>query len=120
MRQRIPIVVLLILIGLAFVACVSDQPNPSGSPSGDPTPAPVATPTASPSPTPVPEVEVPLVVVTGYTNPRAAITEAEVAAAIDADTFIQQCEFLTAVNPVPRCLDAGDVVEHLLANPTDL
>ena len=62
----------------------------------------------------------PLAVVTGYTNPRAAITEAEVAAAIEADTFIQQCEFLTAVNPVPRCLEAGEVVDHLLANPTEL
>jgi poly-gamma-glutamate capsule biosynthesis protein CapA/YwtB (metallophosphatase superfamily) len=120
MRQRIPVVILLILIAMAFAACMSEQPSPSGSPSGDPTPTPVPTPTASPSPTPVPEVEVPLAVVTGYTNSRAAITEAEVAAAMEADTFIQLCDFLTAVNPVPRCLEAGEVVDHLLANPTDL
>ena len=78
------------------------------------------TPTASPSPSPIPEVEVPLAVVTGYTNPKASITAAEVEAAMQADTFIQLCEFLTAVNPVPRCLEADAVVDHLLANPTDL
>jgi poly-gamma-glutamate capsule biosynthesis protein CapA/YwtB (metallophosphatase superfamily) len=65
-------------------------------------------------------VEVPLAVVTGYTNPMASITEQEVEAAIHADTFIQLCEFLTAVNPVPRCLEAEAVVDHLVANPTDL
>src|SRR5687768_5709396 len=86
------------------------------SPTPDPTPSPTPVPTA----TPVPEADVPLAVVTGYTNPRAAITEAEVEAAIDADTFIQLCEFLTAVNPLPRCLEADEVVDHLLANPTDL
>jgi poly-gamma-glutamate capsule biosynthesis protein CapA/YwtB (metallophosphatase superfamily) len=68
----------------------------------------------------VPEADVPLAVVTGYTNPKVTITQDEVEAAMQADTFIQLCEFLTAVNPVPRCLDAGQVVDHLLANPTDL
>ena len=62
----------------------------------------------------------PLAVVTGYINPKAAITAAEVEAAIDADTLIQPCELLTAVNPVPRCLDTDEIVDHLLATPTDL
>ena len=107
--------VLIVLAG-----CVSDQPLPPSS--AAPTASPVRTPspTPEPSPTPVPEADVPLAVVTGYTNPKAAITEAEVEAAMDADTFIQLCEFLTAVNPVPRCLEADEVVDHLLANPTDL
>ena len=120
MHQRIPLAVLLLLLALA--ACVTTQPTPSSSPSTDPNGTPTATPepTPVPTPTPVPEVDVPLAVVTGYTNPRASITEAEVDAAMDADTFIQLCEFLTAVNPVPRCLEAGEVVDHLLANPTDL
>ena len=61
-----------------------------------------------------------MAVVTGYTNPRASITAAEVEAAIEADTFIQLCELLTAANPVPRCLPADEVVEHLVAEPTDL
>ena len=121
MRQRVPIAVLLLMIALSFAACMSDQPTPSRSPSGDPTSTPaVSTPTPTPSPTPVPTVSVPLAVVTGYTNPRASITEAEVEAAMDADTFIQLCELSTAINPVPRCLDAHEVADHLLANPTDL
>lgn len=62
----------------------------------------------------------PLAVVTGYTNALASITEAEVEAAMDADTFIQLCEFLTAVNPIPRCLMADEVVDHLATNPADL
>jgi poly-gamma-glutamate capsule biosynthesis protein CapA/YwtB (metallophosphatase superfamily) len=63
---------------------------------------------------------VPLAVVTGYTNPMASITQQDVDAAIAADTFIQLCELNTAINPVPRCLNAGEVVDHLGANPTDL
>lgn len=78
------------------------------------------TPEAAPTPTPAPPVEIPLAVVTGYTNPRASITEAEIDAAIAADTFIQLCELNTAINPVPRCLDADEVVDHLLASPSDL
>lgn len=106
-------------VTLLLSACVTDQPVPSQSdapPSASPTP----TPSPTPSPTPVPEVEVPLAVVTGYTNPKATISEAEVTAAINADTFIQLCEFTTAINPVPRCLTADKVVRHLRRHPTDL
>jgi poly-gamma-glutamate capsule biosynthesis protein CapA/YwtB (metallophosphatase superfamily) len=106
---------------LVLPACISTDPTPS--PSGPPSaPAPTSSPTVTPSPTPtpVPEVEVPIAVVTGYTNPTASITEAEVEAAMDANTFIELCEFNTAVNPVPRCLAADEVVDHLLANPNDL
>jgi poly-gamma-glutamate capsule biosynthesis protein CapA/YwtB (metallophosphatase superfamily) len=106
---------------LALAACTSVTPSPSEpEPTSSPTATPSPTPTPSPTATPIPEVEVPLAVVTGYTNPVASITEAEVEAGMQADTFIQLCEFLTAVNPVPRCLEADAVVDHLVANPTDL
>jgi poly-gamma-glutamate capsule biosynthesis protein CapA/YwtB (metallophosphatase superfamily) len=108
---------------LTIAGCTSAAPTPPASvPASLPGPiaTPEPTPEPTPTPTPVPEVEVPLAVVTGYTNPKASITEAEVEAAMDADTFIQLCDLLTAVNPVPRCLFATEVVEHLLANPTDL
>ena len=123
MRQAsrlIPLVSAMLLLS----ACLSDQPSPSASPistpseAATPTPSPTATP--SPSPTPVPEVEVPLAVVTGYTNPTAAITEAAVDAAMDAATLIQLCDLLTAVDPVPRCLMADEIVEHLVANPDEI
>jgi poly-gamma-glutamate capsule biosynthesis protein CapA/YwtB (metallophosphatase superfamily) len=112
----IPFALLLLL-----TACLSDQPNPSPS-SDQPAPSRTQTPTPTPvpTPTPAPEVEVPLAVVTGYTNPKATITEAEILAAMEADTFIQQCEFTTAINPVPRCLLADEVVDHLIAHPNDL
>ena len=62
----------------------------------------------------------PLAVVTGFTNLTSDITAAEVQAAIDADTLIQNCELFTAVNPVPRCLPATEITAHLQANPTDI
>ena len=58
--------------------------------------------------------------VTGFNNLKSVITAAEVDAAIAADTLIQNCELLTAVNPVPRCLATAEIVPHLEANPTDL
>jgi len=86
--------------------------------------APSATPTDEPTPTPtttpLPDVDVPLAVVTGYTNATASVTAAEVTAAIDADTIIQVCELFAAVNPVPRCLPATDIADELAANPSDL
>jgi poly-gamma-glutamate capsule biosynthesis protein CapA/YwtB (metallophosphatase superfamily) len=113
----------LLAAALVLAACTSAVPSPSEpGPASSPTATATATPMLSPSPTatPIPEVEVPLAVVTGYTNPIATITAAEVQEALAADTFIQLCDLLTAVNPVPRCLDATEVVDHLLANPTDL
>ena len=62
----------------------------------------------------------PLAVVTGYTNAKASITQAEVEAAKDEDTIVQACELFTAINPVPRCLPAGEMAGHLVANPEDL
>ena len=117
---------MLARLGLLFVAllvavggCTSETPDPSASPAAatvEPTPSPEPTPTA----TPIPTVQVDLAVVTGYTNAVASITEAEIEAAIEADTFIQLCELFPAVNPVPRCLRADQVVDHLVANPTEI
>jgi poly-gamma-glutamate capsule biosynthesis protein CapA/YwtB (metallophosphatase superfamily) len=111
----------LVLVGFTFVlgACISDEPSPSASPS----PTPQETPTVAPTPTatPLPTVEVPLAIVTGYTNGVSAVTEAEVQAWIDAgDTIIQPCELFPAVNPVPRCLAADEIVPFLVANPAEL
>ncbi|MGH2429604.1 MAG: CapA family protein [Candidatus Limnocylindria bacterium] len=108
---------------LALAACSSEQPTPSASvqpqaPSAEPTPA--ATPTATPEPTPEPEVEIPLAVVTGFTNLKADITGVEVEAARQADGIIQACELVTAGDPAPRCLAAAEITEHLVANPTEL
>ena len=107
-------------VGVLLAGCITDQvPVPSASSSGLPA---TASPTAPPTPsaTAVPIVEVPLAVVTGYTNVLASITAAEVDAAIESDTVIQACEVVEAVDPVPRCLPAADIAEHLRATPTDL
>jgi poly-gamma-glutamate capsule biosynthesis protein CapA/YwtB (metallophosphatase superfamily) len=108
--------VLLLLLG----ACTSVEPTPPASVAISATPTASPTPSPSPTPTPEPEVEVPLAVVTGYTNVRASITAAEVAAAEDDDTIIQPCELFTGIANVPRCLAAHEIVEHLGANPDDL
>ena len=115
-RRAAALATLLVLVS----ACTSTEPSPSGS-AAEPTPDPTqATPAPTTTPTPIPDVEVPLAVVTGYTNPRASITEADVEAALVADTIIQSCELYAAINPVPRCLDAAEIVPHLLANPLEL
>jgi hypothetical protein len=108
-----------VAVSLLLAACILDTPA-SPSMTADPTPEATAAPTATPSPTPVPDVEVPLAVVTGYTNLKSAITAAEVDAAIEADTLIQNCDVLTAVNPVPRCLNVDEIIPHLKQNPADI
>jgi hypothetical protein len=106
---------------LVLTACTGIQPTPSATASSaDATASASPSPTASPEPTPIPQVEMPLAVVTGYTNLKSEITAAEVQAAIDADTLIQDCELFKAVDPPPRCLPATEIVEHLKANPADL
>lgn len=117
--MRRPAATPALLLSLAVAACGSTTPPPTGSPSATPAPA-TPSPRPSPTATPVPEAQVPLAVVTGYTNARATITADEVEAAIRADTFIQPCELSTGVTPAPHCLEADEVVAHLVANPTDL
>ena len=103
--MRIPRAAPLVAV-ILLAACTGIQPPPSTTP--------------PPTPTPIPDIEVPLAVVTGFTNLTSEITAAEVDAAIAADTLIQNCELFTAVNPVPRCLATAEIVPHLKANPTDL
>lgn len=122
---RLPLRILVAALALSVVAACTlmESPGPSPSAGDASSEAPTATPaepTATPSPTPEPDVEVPLAVVTGYMNLKSDITAAEVSAAMDADTLIQNCELFTAVNPVPRCLNADEVIPHLKANPQDL
>ncbi len=104
----------------AELPSAGEFPSAGETPVGTPSASVTAAPTASPSPTPTPNVEVPLAVVTGYTNLKSDTTADEVDTAIAADTFIQNCELLTAVNPVPQCLNAGEIIPHLKANPQDL
>ena len=109
----IPFTLLLLL-----TACLSDQPNPSPSNDG-PTARPTATPspTPVPTPTPIPDVDVPLAVVTGYTEPRADITLAEVEAA--ADSLLVPCEVTAYLDrelpPDRECQTADEVRERLVA-----
>ncbi|MDQ2674639.1 MAG: CapA family protein [Chloroflexota bacterium] len=114
--------VALIAASLMLGACTTAPPTPSTTPVATPrlqaTPGPTVE--ATPTPSPPPPVEIPLAVVTGYTNPLASITRAEVDAAVEQDTIVQACEFFGAANPVPRCLPGAELVAHIEANPTDL
>ena len=105
---------------LVLSACTGLEPTPSGTlPSSEGTDTTPPSATATPEPTPVPEVEVPLAVVTGYTNLKSSITAAEVDAAIAAGNLIQPCE-ASAAEPPPGCLPAADIAAHVRANPTGL
>ena len=111
----------LAALALLVAACTSADPTPPESVATatvEPSiPAPAPTPTPTLEPTRPPDVDVPLAVVTGYTNVEASITAAEVEAARAADTIIQACELFTAVNPVPRCLPADEIASHLVDQP---
>jgi poly-gamma-glutamate capsule biosynthesis protein CapA/YwtB (metallophosphatase superfamily) len=122
-----PVASLIAALAVVLAACTSTDPTPtpSADSTGEPTPVAATDGEATPAPTepvetPEPMVDVPLAVVTGYTSVRAALTQAEVENAIANDTIIQACELFTAVNPVPRCLDAIEIVPHLEANPGEL
>lgn len=120
---RMGVALLALLVLLVLSACTLLETPATPSPSGSADAAPSATaaePTGTPSPTPEPDVEVPLAVVTGYTNLKSDITADEVDAAIAADTLIQNCELHAAVDPLPRCLDVDEIIPHLEANPQDL
>ncbi|MGH2380361.1 MAG: CapA family protein, partial [Candidatus Limnocylindria bacterium] len=121
MRRSRQVAALAALV-LLVAACTSTDPTPPASvaTSAVEPSMPVPTPTPTPEPTRPPEVEVPLAVVTGYTSVVASITAAEVETALDDDTIIQACELFTAINPVPRCLPAVEIVAHLVDNPADL
>ncbi|HEX2767590.1 MAG TPA: CapA family protein [Candidatus Limnocylindria bacterium] len=120
-RRRSPAVLALLLLVLSACTLSWPSPDPTVGPSGpaasagDP-----ATPTPDPTPTPVPEVDVPMAVVTGYTNPVASITEVEVRAALDAREVVTPCEAPMGAEPAPECVPAVDIPDHLAANPTDL
>ncbi|CAN5557923.1 hypothetical protein BH23CHL10_BH23CHL10_10520 [soil metagenome] len=112
---------------LVLSACtLVETPAPLGSAEATASATPAATtagtPTTSPSPTPQADVDVPLAVVTGYTNLKSNITAAEVDAAAVANTLINTCppRPLGAVDPEPLCLNADQIIPHLKTNPQDL
>ena len=109
-----------ILLAAALVTSCTVQNPTTPSPEISSTPQPTASPTPSLTPTPVPPVEVPLAVVTGFTNLKEATTVAEVDAARAAGTLIQPCELVAGVDPAPRCLPAAEITAHLRANPLEL
>jgi len=118
-RPPLPAVLLAILVA----GCTMTTPGPTPTSTAEAPGASVsatATPTPAPTPTPVPEVQVPMAVVTGYSNPLASMTETEVRAALDAGDVVTPCEAPMGIEPVPACVNAADIPGHLAANPADL
>lgn len=106
---------LLLALALAIPGCAAPSPSPSPTPTPSPTPEP----TPTPSPTPIPAVELPLAVVTGYTNLKARITQEELRSAAD---LLLPCELESTsfgTSPQPAvCVPAGQIVDRLRAEPT--
>ncbi|MGH2356431.1 MAG: hypothetical protein ACRDGJ_00275, partial [Candidatus Limnocylindria bacterium] len=111
----------ILLAGIVILASCISQASPS-APRPSPTPAatPTPRPTPTPSPTPIPTVEIPLAVITGYTNLRDEITAAEVNAALAADSIIQACELFSAAGAIPRCLPQAEIGAFVATNPPEL
>jgi hypothetical protein len=111
----------LLIASVLLAACGADAPTPTrpatSSPTAttavaDETPSSAATPAA----TPVPEVEVPLAVVTGYTNPTASVTFDELVSA----NPIVPCEVTELSFPLEgdgECVPLEGVVERLEDEP---
>ncbi|HEX2222063.1 MAG TPA: CapA family protein [Candidatus Limnocylindria bacterium] len=123
--MRRPGRVLLALLGLMLVACGSADTSPTPSTAGPPRSAPEAAtgtplPTATPQPTPEPEIEVPLAVVTGFTNLRTEITADEVETARERGSIVEACEVFPQGGAPAACMPAAEVADHLVANPGQL
>jgi hypothetical protein len=110
----------LVAAGLLLGACGADAPTPTPRA----TPSPTATegvtdPTASPTatPTPIPEVEVPLAVVTGYTNPTASVAFDELATA-NPIVPCEVTELSFALEGDGECVPLEAVLDRLEAEPT--
>ena len=116
-RASAAAILAILLSACTMLDTPAGTPSTSASPDGTPAPAASAQPTATPSPTAAPDVEVPLAVVTGYTNLKSDITGAEVDAAIQANTLVQPCE---TVADGARCLPAGEIASHVNGNPAEL
>lgn len=109
---------LVVACGALVTACTTTQPSPSVAPSSVPTVAAVPSDTPSPAPTPVPQVEVAFAVITGYTNPRASITLAEVEDLI-ADGMVLPCD-VPELGHFPPCVPATEIVARIEDNPGDI
>jgi hypothetical protein len=117
----LPLALVLLLGG-----CLSADPTPmppTASPTDEVTaetsPAPDPTPEPTPSPEPR-EAEIPLAVVTGYTNPRASITVDEVEAL--AGDILVPCEVTAylerSLEEGRDCAAASEIVERLTSEVT--
>ncbi len=119
------LVALLVTGIFVLTACGSQPAVPSASPSSPP---PTATPSASPEPTSTPAstppltLEVPLAVVTGFTNLKAAITMDEYRTAVAAGKVTVPCglDEWTAITGGPPCLPADRIVDAVAAAPNSL
>ena len=103
---------------LLTVACTVTDPSPSTPSSDGPPPSPTPSPTSTPmpTPTPIPEVEVPLAVVTGYTNAMRDITVEELRTA-NALVPCDLNELSVTLTGDGECVAADDIVERIEAEP---
>lgn len=116
-----------LLAATLLTACLADGAPTDASPSVEPSPSPITTDavaTASAAPTANPQVELPLAVVTGFTNLRNGITLAELESAVLSGTVLVPCglgdhSFASELDP-DACLPADELVTAVRADPTVL
>jgi poly-gamma-glutamate capsule biosynthesis protein CapA/YwtB (metallophosphatase superfamily) len=110
----------LLVALLVLTACGSDAPSSSApaptapSPTAAATPSPEPTPSATP--TPVAEVEVPLAIVTGYTNPIADITLVQ----LQEENAMVPCEIDNLSVPLTgdgECVPMSEIVGRIADEP---
>lgn len=119
------------LTGLLLAACTGDaaptQPPPSSTTHQTQPPAtdtpPASSAPAAPTPTPAP-AEVPLAVVTGFTNLRSGIALSELEAQVVAGSVLVPCGLsprsFGAELPPDACIPADEIVPALMTDPTRL
>ena len=116
-------------VALAATACGSSaataqrSPTPPPSVSMTPTPWPTVTTTATPSPTPVQPATFFAAVVARYDDTRQALTEAELAAALQDGKVLVPCEFKSlgllntslslSIPPASTCVPLEQLVERV-------
>jgi hypothetical protein len=109
------------VLALALAACGEDTPPEDPTPvpdaTGEAPTAPANEPTPAPTATPVPDVEVPLAVVTGYTNSKVSITVDELT---DGNPIVpcEVTELSLVLEGDGECVPLDDVLERVQAEPT--
>ena len=119
MRWAVPAIVLALVLAACGEDASPDEPTPAPDGTAATPAEPTEATTPSPTPTPVPDVEIPLAVITGYTNSKASITLEE----LGRGNVLVPCEITDlslALEGDGECVPLENIVARIESEPERL